>query len=138
MKITCRQCGWNESGDLLPDKCPSCEHPLEDPGSDAEEAGGEKFAEGEPDLETTEMVVRESTVTISSLSEGYRAPTPFIRLRGKWLERLGWLSGSQVNVQAGTNLIVLSKKAVREKEREASLSRRGKKQSTKGDRNGKQ
>lgn len=111
MRIECRRCGWTELGAYLPTRCPNCEHLLEDPGSEVEDAENGKYAECEPGLESEQMAVRESTVTISSLSEGYRSPTPFIRLRGKWLERLGWHSGSQVHVQAGTDAIVLLKEA---------------------------
>ena len=58
---------------------------------------------------TLDAAVREGAVTISALADGRKASVPFIRLRGKWLEKLGWLVGDHVQVRAGRDVIMLLK-----------------------------
>lgn len=53
---------------------------------------------------------RLGAVTVTYTGDGSRVPVPFIRLRGKWLERLGWPTGTKVAVHAGTMSITLTKK----------------------------
>lgn len=56
-------------------------------------------------------VERHGAVTVTYTDDGNRMPAPFIRLRGRWLEKLGWSTGTKVLVRAGRESITLLKKS---------------------------
>jgi toxic protein SymE len=52
--------------------------------------------------------LKERKLTINYLyTNGNKKPYPFIRLQGRWLERLGFAVGNKVSVAAGEGLIVI-------------------------------
>ena len=117
MTIVCPHCGWTESGAYLPGECPSCDGPLEEMCAvEPEEMEEEPIVN--PEVQKREVVmesgpassVREATITIGSLQDDYRTPVPFIRLRGKWLEKLGLSAGTKLQVLAREGSITLIKK----------------------------
>ena len=52
--------------------------------------------------------MKERKLTINYLyTNGNKKPYPFIRLQGRWLERLGFAVGNKVSVAADEGLIVI-------------------------------
>jgi len=55
-----------------------------------------------------ERQLQERTLTVNYLfTNGNKRPYPFIRLQGRWLERLGFAVGDKVTVTAGDGRIVI-------------------------------
>ena len=55
-----------------------------------------------------ESELKERKLTVNYLfTNGNKKPYPFIRLQGRWLERLGFAVGDKVTVTAGEGLIVI-------------------------------
>ena len=46
-------------------------------------------------------------LTVSSLSSSDRQEVPFIRLRGKWLQALGFGIGKKITVEASEGRLIL-------------------------------
>ena len=72
----------------------------------------------EESLESEDVTMRERRLTVSTLSY-FRRPSypdgppggrvvPYLRVRGLWLERLGFLPGSRVRVEARHGRLVLT------------------------------
>ena len=52
--------------------------------------------------------MQERKLTVNYLfTNGNKRPYPFIRLQGRWLERLGFAVGDKVTVTAGDGRIVI-------------------------------
>jgi len=52
--------------------------------------------------------LKERQLTVNYLfTNGNKRPYPFIRLQGRWLERLGFAVGDKVTVTAGDGRIVI-------------------------------
>ena len=52
--------------------------------------------------------MKERRLTVNYLyNNGNKKPYPFIRLQGRWLERLGFAVGDKVTVTAGEGVIVI-------------------------------
>ena len=52
--------------------------------------------------------MKERKLTVNYLfTNGNKKPYPFIRLQGRWLERLGFAVGDKVTVTAGEGRIVI-------------------------------
>ena len=52
--------------------------------------------------------MKERKLTVNYLyNNGNKKPYPFIRLQGRWLERLGFSVGDKVTVTAGEGVIVI-------------------------------
>ena len=52
--------------------------------------------------------MKERKLTVNYLySNGNKKPYPFIRLQGRWLERLGFSVGDKVIVSTGEGVIVI-------------------------------
>jgi formylmethanofuran dehydrogenase subunit D len=55
-----------------------------------------------------ERQLQERKLTVNYLyTNGNKKPYPFIRLQGRWLERLGFTVGDKVTVTAGDGRIVI-------------------------------
>ena len=55
-----------------------------------------------------ERQLKERKLTVNYLfTNGNKKPYPFIRLQGRWLERLGFAVGDKVTVTAGEGRIVI-------------------------------
>ena len=55
-----------------------------------------------------ERQLKERKLTVNYLfTNGNKKPYPFIRLQGRWLERLGFAVGDKVAVTAGVGKIVI-------------------------------
>lgn len=53
--------------------------------------------------------MKERQLTVNYLfTNGNKKPYPFIRLQGRWLEKLGFAVGDKVTVTAGEGLIVIA------------------------------
>ena len=76
--------------------------------------GGETGSEaGRPTVSAqADKVERRGVVTITYTGDSNRMPVPFMRLRGKWLEKLGGSTGTKVLVQAGRESITLLKRPI--------------------------
>lgn len=46
-------------------------------------------------------------LTVSAISEVNRREVPFIRLRGKWLQALGFRIGKKITVEESTGQLIL-------------------------------
>jgi len=56
-----------------------------------------------------ERQLQERQLTVNYLfTNGNKRPYPFIRLQGRWLERLGFAVGDKVTVTAGDGRIVIA------------------------------
>jgi len=60
-------------------------------------------------METGETFVRESSLKVESIMAKSGFLFPHIRLKGKWLEKLGYRVGSKVTVKACADAIVIMK-----------------------------